>query len=166
MVLIAAAGGESYFCNGVIQMIGINKKVALACALMVGVAAPAIAQNEHQELVEALLDAAEGLAAENGYESTHGRYNGDLDAGAEETFTVDLDAGTSYFIVAQCDIDCSDIDMWIYDENGNLIDEDVLVDDTPIVEVTPMRDARFKIRVGMIDCSSEPCYYGVGVFGK
>lgn len=147
-------------------MIGINKKVALACALMVGVAAPAIAQNEHQELVETLLDAAEVLAGENGYDSTHGRYNGALDEDEQESFTLDLEAGTSYFIVAQCDIDCSDIDMWIYDENNNLVDEDVLVDDTPIVEVTPVRSARFKIKVGMIDCASEPCYYGVGVFGR
>lgn len=147
-------------------MAGIKAKFALACGLMVGISAPVVAQNEHQELVSSLLDAAEDLAAENGYSSTHSRYNGALDEGREDTITIDLDAGTSYFIVAQCDIDCSDIDMTLHDENGNLIDEDVLLDDTPIVEVTPIRNARFTITLSMIDCESEPCYYGIGVFGQ
>ena len=88
-------------------MAGIQSKIALGCALMLGVTAPLVAQNEHQELVSALLDAAEELAAENGFSSTHSRYNGALDEGREDTITIDLDAGTSYFIVGQCDIDCS-----------------------------------------------------------
>ena len=147
-------------------MAGIKAKFALACGLMVGISAPVVAQNEHQELVSALLDAAEELAAENGFSSTHSRYNGALDEGREDTITIDLDAGTSYFIVAQCDIDCSDIDMTLHDENGNLVDEDVLLDDTPIVELTPIRNARFTITLSMIDCENEPCYYGIGVFGQ
>jgi hypothetical protein len=147
-------------------MAGIQSKIALGCALMLGVTAPLVAQNEHQELVSALLDAAEELAAENGFSSTHSRYNGALDEGREDTITIDLDAGTSYFIVGQCDIDCSDIDLTLHDENGNLIDEDVLLDDTPIVEVTPIRNARFTLTMTMVDCESEPCYYGIGVFGQ
>ncbi len=145
-------------------------KIALsaagAMALVAGAGVPALAQNSHQDLVNSLLDAAEGLARNNGYNSTHSRYNGQLSEGQEKQVTIDLDAGTSYMIIAQCDGDCSDIDLWLYDENNNLIDEDVLDDDTPIVEVTPIRNARFRIRTRMITCNVEPCYYGIGVYGQ
>jgi hypothetical protein len=145
-------------------------KIALSAAGAVALAAsagvPAIAQNSHQDLVNSLLDAAEGLARNSGYNSTHSRYNGQLSEGQEKQVTIDLDAGTSYMIIAQCDGDCSDIDLWLYDENNNLIDEDVLEDDTPIVQVTPIRNARFRIRARMITCNVEPCYYGIGVYGQ
>lgn len=137
----------------------------LACVAAFTAAAPAMAQNEHQDLVASLLDAAADLAREQGYSSTHSRYHGDLYEGGEETVTVDLEANTSYMIIAQCDLDCSDIDLWLNDENGNLIDEDVLVDDTPIVEVTPVRSARFTIRTRMVTCDTNPCYFGIAVFG-
>lgn len=137
----------------------------LACALAFAAEAPAMAQNEHQNLVASLLDAAGDLARDNGYNSTHSRYYGDLNQGGEKTVTVDLDANTSYMIIAQCDTDCSDIDLWLNDENGNLVDEDVLVDDTPIVEVTPIRSARFTIRTRMVTCDTNPCYFGIAVFG-
>ena len=113
-----------------------------------------------------MLNLTQNIANQRGFSSTHNRYNGQLRAGQEETVTLDLNAGTSYMMVAQCDSDCSDIDMWLYDENGNLIDEDVLVDDTPIVEVTPIRNARFSLRARMISCSVQPCYYGIGVYAQ
>lgn len=137
-----------------------------ALALAIGAAVPTFAQNEHQDLVTALLNAAEQLARNNGYYSSHERYDGSLNEGQENTVTLNLNPGTSYMIVAQCDGDCSDIDLWLYDENGNLIDEDVLTDDTPIVEVTPIRRARFSIRARMITCDVEPCYYGIGVYSN
>ena len=151
-------------------MIGKKSKTVFAgvgaMALTLGAAVPVVAQNEHQDLVNTLLNAAERLARSSGYNSTHSRYNGQLREGQERTVTINLDRGTSYMIIAQCDGDCSDIDLWLYDENGNLIDEDVLVDDTPIVEVTPLRSARFSIRVRMVSCNVEPCYYGIGAYGQ
>lgn len=150
--------------------VGVMTKIVLsaagALALAAGAGVPALAQNSHQDLVNNLLDAAEGLARNNGYNSTHSRYNGQLNEGQEKSVTLDLDAGTSYMIIGQCDSDCSDVDLWLYDENNNLIDEDVLVDDTPIVEVTPIRNARFTIRARMVTCKVEPCYYGIGVYGR
>lgn len=151
-------------------MIGKTTKRVLAgagaLALAVGAAVPTFAQNEHQDLVRALLDAAESLARSNGYNSSHDRYSGSLNQGQEKRVTLDLDPGTSYMIIAQCDGDCSDIDLWLYDENNNLIDEDVMTDDTPIVQVTPVRPARFTIRARMVTCNVEPCYYGIGVYSN
>lgn len=149
-----------------------GKKVKLGAASLVaatialGAAAPTIAQNSYQQEVNRLLNLTQSLASSRGFSSTHSRYSGQLRSNQNETITLDLNAGTSYMIVAQCDRDCSDIDLWLYDENGNLIDSDVLVDDTPIVNVTPIRNARFSLRVGMITCNVQPCYYGIGAYGQ
>jgi len=142
--------------------------IATVCAAVValGAAAPTIAQSSYEQEVNRLLNLTQNIANGRGFSSSHSRYNGQLNNNREETVTLNLDAGTSYMMVAQCDRDCSDIDMWLYDENGNLIDSDVLVDDTPIVEVTPRRNARFSLRTRMITCSVEPCYYGIGVYAR
>jgi len=83
--------------------------------------------------------------------------------GEERSFNVGLNANTSYRIIAECDADCTDIDMWIYDENGNLIDEDVLEDAIPILDVTPIRSAEFTVRLQMFACSIEPCSFEIQV---
>ncbi|MEP3422034.1 MAG: hypothetical protein ABJN35_09895 [Erythrobacter sp.] len=139
---------------------------AAAALIALGAAAPTIAQSTYEQQVNRLLNLTQNLANSRGFSSSHARYNGQLRNGQERTVTLDLSAGVSYMMVAQCDNDCSDIDMWLYDENGNLIDEDVLVDDTPITEVTPIRNARFTLRTRMITCSVEPCYYGIGVYAQ
>ncbi|BDI61474.1 hypothetical protein [Qipengyuania nanhaisediminis] len=140
--------------------------LAGVAALALGAGAPITAQGVYEQEVNRLLDLTRNIASSRGFSSTHSRHNGQLNQGQEETVTLDLSAGMSYMMVAQCDRDCSDIDLWLYDENGNLIDEDVLVDDTPIVNVTPRRSARFSLRTGMINCSVQPCYYGIGVYGS
>lgn len=147
------------------KVLGAAATAAVAMVAVVGVT-PALAQNEHQQLVNQLLSMARDIAGDRGHSSTHSRYNGALNNGQTETVTLDLDAGTSYMVVGVCDGDCSDLDLWINDENGYEIDSDVLDDDTPILEVTPRRSARFSIRTKMISCSAEPCYYGLGVYGR
>ena len=144
----------------------IGAAIVSAAILFAGASVPITAQTNYEAQVNRLLNMTQSIANSRGYSSTHARYNGQLRAGQERTVTLDLNSGTSYMMIAQCDTDCSDIDMWLYDENGNLIDEDVLVDDTPIVEVTPIRNARFSLRTRMITCSVEPCYYGIGVYGQ
>lgn len=84
-------------------------------------------------------------------------FSGSLNQGQSRNYAVGLNANTSYMISAQCDQDCTDIDMWLYDENGNLIDEDTLDDDYPILEVSPIRSAEFQMRIQMFSCSIEPC---------
>ena len=84
-------------------------------------------------------------------------FTGALNAGQSRSYNVGLNANTSYMIVGQCDTDCSDIDMWLYDENGNMIDSDTLDDDVPVLEVTPIRSAQFSVRIEMFTCTVQPC---------
>jgi hypothetical protein len=63
---------------------------------------------------------------------------------------------TGYFmegevISAKCDVDCTDIDMYLYTELGVLVDSDVEYDDFPVV-VAPY-EGDFSIELTMPSCS-------------
>lgn len=90
----------------------------------------------------------------------------ELDQGNNHVFTFNFKKGYEYNILAVCDRDCSDIDLTIYDENGNFIAEDVNLNDTPWLQVTPYWTNNFQVRVDMVTCSQNPCYYGIGVFSR
>lgn len=81
-----------------------------------------------------------------------------------DTWTFWLDGGVDYTIVGVCDEDCSDIDLTIIDDDGDVIDEDILEDNFPIVSVSPRRDAAYTIEVDMYECDVEPCYFGIAIF--
>ena len=134
----------------------------LAAAL--ALAAPAGAQS-YAAQVRVQLDAAAEALREEGFGKTHDYEIDGLDVDEEDTFSVTLEADRAYAFVGACDADCSDIDFWLYDEAGDLLDADTSTDDVPIVRVTPGASGPFQIRVRMIECAVEPCYYGIGVFG-
>jgi hypothetical protein len=99
-------------------------------------------------------------------ERTHGYRFDSLDEGESGWFTLTLRADEDYVLFGACDVDCSDVDLWIYDENGNLIDSDVLADDYPIVEVSPRWTGEFDVRLKMYSCDVEPCRAGLAVYGR
>ena len=146
------------------------KRTALALAavagMLVSTTAAARPQDEWVAQVRRLLQTAGRTFESRGYSMTHRIYTGSLNQGANEMVSLDLEIGTQYQIMGACDTDCSDLDFVLYDSRGNQIDQDVELDDVPIVSVTPSRTATFRVKVTMATCSAEPCRYGIGVFGK
>ncbi|MGA1357124.1 MAG: protein kinase domain-containing protein [Prochlorothrix sp.] len=122
--------------------------------------------NPYQAQVDAQLEAARLALGLGDYGLSHDNYTSALEGGMTETLTLDLDQGQTYSIVAACDEDCSDLDLVLYDDNGNEIDTDTGTDDFPIVEVAPAWNATFSLEVQMYNCSATTCVYGVGVFSK
>lgn len=102
----------------------------------------------------------------DGYQLTHDPYLGRLAENEIESISIELDGGVAYALVGVCDNDCSDVDLYLYDENNYLIDEDIEMDDFPLIEVTPQWQGPFTVVVEMPRCSAEYCYYGVGAFGQ
>lgn len=90
-------------------------------------------------------------------------FSGWLNHGASRTHTMTLRRGVDYTFTGECDLDCSDLDLRLYDANGNLIDSDVLPDDYPVVSVTPRWTGGFGLRVTMARCSANPCAYEISV---
>lgn len=125
---------------------------------------PAFANTFTNQVKSQLLAIAQRV---NGsYQATHTPVIDQMEAGADDDYTVNLRSGISYAIVAVCDEDCSDLDLGLYDSRGNLVASDTDDDDLPVVQVNPRWTGKFTIRTKMAQCSSNPCYYGVGVFAR
>ena len=129
-------------------------------------ASVAPANNEWEVQVEAQINTAGSLFSDEGYTQRREPYTGSLGQAESYDFNVRLERGISYALLAVCDADCNDIDLMISDENGVEVDSDYQDDDLPIVEVRPKRSGTYRVHVYMANCSNEPCYYGVGSFGK
>jgi hypothetical protein len=104
--------------------------------------------------------------ASEGYELTHDIKFASLNDGRYDSYYFTLDRGTSYKICAVCDEDCGDLDLCIFDENGNEIECDESDDDLPIVSVSPKWTGRFRLWVKMYDCDIDPCRFGIAIFGR
>jgi hypothetical protein len=113
-----------------------------------------------------LLNQAASMFTTRGMRRTHQPYIGSLRTGASYNHAIQLNGGTSYSLVGVCDNDCSDLDLRLFDSAGREVDSDLLTDDTPVVSVQPRRTGTYTVRAIMTTCSSQPCRYGIGVYGR
>ena len=118
--------------------------------------------------VDHQLDAAVAEWADVGWVEVGDRYEGSLEGEDDDSFEIEVPVGRDLVIVGACDQDCSDIDLWAYAESDEAVAEDEAEDDVPILEVAA-RDARsgmLEIEVSMVDCSNDPCYWGIVVLAE
>jgi hypothetical protein len=102
----------------------------------------------------------------NGWHLSHDVMFGALDDGESEVTTAVLRANRTYYIIGECDYDCDDFDMSLYNERGVFIKEDVQPDDYSVLAVTPTRDRTFQIQARMAACAEDPCVYGVAIYTR
>lgn len=141
-------------------------RVLIAAGLLAGALQSA---EQYREVVKQQLTYIQGAMADEGFRRTHDYAYGELNSNAEETVNFELDEGVSYLAAAVCDQDCSDVDLFLLDENGNVVSEDQdegEEGDFAVVEVTPAWTGQFTLRVRMYACSVEPCHYGIAIFGR
>lgn len=119
-----------------------------------------------ERVVRQQLDNAGRVATDRGYQMSHEIFMGRLDDDSNESLNIPLDGGTQYILVGTCDQDCSDVDLTIYDPDGNEVDSDLETDDKPVLQLTASNSGRYRVKVSMVACSANPCRYGVGVWAK
>ena len=128
----------------------------VAAALIAG-AAPGNAQ-DWEELMERELRAR---AEELSLDLAGGEFwIGSL--GEDDSDARDLDLGPGDVVIAVCDNDCGDIDLYAYDAGGEEVDADVEEGAEPVLE--DLGGGSFEIEVYMVSCGAPPCYYALGVF--
>lgn len=74
--------------------------------------------------------------------------------------TGDMDfelTGGSYMIVGVCDESCGDLDIRLTTAEGELVGEDILDDDTPVVTFQAEPGAGYRATLGMSACGAETC---------
>jgi len=127
--------------------------------------APVLAQS-WSDVRDGQLAAGGAVFAEEGYEPNGFLHDGSMDDGDSDLVTVPLRANTDTVLVGVCDLDCEDLDLIVYDPNGQRVEEDVATDDVPIVIFTPRRTGNYRVTMQMIECTSEPCSYSLQVLTR
>ena len=67
-------------------------------------------------------------------------------ANASDIYNVTLKKGETFYIYVSVDGD-TDLDLFVYDENDNMVDSDVEGDDECLCVVTPKWTGKFKIKI-------------------
>jgi len=118
-----------------------------------------------EDRVIALLAKKTSAVEKQGYGMSHAPYVDKLSGGKDE-LRLTLQRDVEYTIIGVCDKECGDVDIRLYDENNNLVDEDVSANMTPTVRVNPQWTGRFTVQVEIYRCTRTPCYYAVGILAK
>lgn len=143
--------------------------VAVAAASVIGAAPVAVfAQTNWKAEVNGQLNSprlAERLAG-LGYSRSHEAVYNMVTPGERRSIRFNMYAGRTYEVIGACDNDCSDLDLFVYDENGVLVTSDVENDDHPIVIFTVQRTAKYRVDVVMTRCATFSCGWGVVAWAK
>jgi hypothetical protein len=137
-----------------------------AFSAILGLSAATPQQDPWYAQVQTLLTAdAEELAS---YDLTlsHRVMYGSLNDGGRSSFTAELTAGITYYILAECDEDCYDLDLKLYRYDWTLVVQDIGIDEYAVIRVTPNRTRTYRIQPVMASCERNPCRWGVGIFSN
>lgn len=134
------------------------------------VAAPGSAQS-YRQILQTQVDAVDGSLRDRGFRPDPNAFPSDLIAGfLDEGGTVGLEltlqSGASYVVVGVCDADCSDLDLAVTDASGNMLAEDELTDDVPVLEFNGPPGGVAMLLVTMYDCSVAPCGFAYKVYRR
>lgn len=93
-------------------------------------------------------------------------YIGSITSGQSTSRLVRLRSGVEYAFMAACDGYCSDIDLFLYDRTGALVDSDEGFDDYPLITYEPFNTSNYRLVVRMYNCSDSACGYAVGTLTR
>jgi hypothetical protein len=145
------------------------KKVLATTIAFAGMSVAPAAFAQPAEYIRQLanqLSQARSSYVPNNYRLVTGPDNDSLSQGDSDDYTVTLQGGRSYKLVGVCDNDCTDLDITLYDSDGDVVDRDLLDDDKPVVSVSGKSGGRYRMNVSMATCSTDTCYYSVAVYGN
>ena len=111
-------------------------------------AVPTVAEASLRDSISVLEQQVEVLAR-RGFECREHAMGTVLHDGETEEFELVLHAGAEYVIPGAGDSTTRDLDLEIYDENGNFIDGDDMLDALPFVVVEPAWSGTFTVRMTM-----------------
>jgi len=85
--------------------------------------------------------------------------------GEDDHYTMDLVVKSGREVVlAVCDADCGDIDLYLYDSKHEQKRADDNEDKEPTLETRGLAAGAYTVEVYMVACKVSPCYFAVGVY--
>jgi len=116
--------------------------------------------------IDAALAAVAGAYENAGYTVADAVEPDLLAAGGSYTVELYFPAGAKSVVLGLCDADCTDLDLTLFDENDNVVDQDFAVDAGPVVEVVPEWSGQFYVSVDMVDCLAADCLWSLVVYRR
>lgn len=144
----------------------------LAALLLAAALAPApLCAQDHRAVITAQLDTANSIMEAEGYARDilaipAGAQVGLIPAGQVVYLEIELEAGSSYLISGACDFDCTDLDLRLLDAEGEVVAEDIELDDIPLLEFVAPEGRRFLLGIAMESCSDDFCFFGYQVLRR
>lgn len=135
-----------------------------AAAWLVPLQTAAQAQNA-AALAEKLARAEQAYARE-GYARAAEALTGGLRQGGRERQVLSLRRGQAYRVLGVCDEACGDLDLRLYNQDGDLIDEDTRAVEDPMINIRPGPDGEMTVEVIMYACAAASCYYAISLFAR
>jgi len=93
-------------------------------------------------------------------------FTGRLPEGGSERITLSLDQDRDWEIVGVCDQACPNLDLALYGRDDEMLVEDRLPDDIPLLAVTTRAPGSFQLEIIMSECESDFCMWGVRPFSR
>ena len=148
-----------------------TRSAVLASIFLLTLATAARSQNAWRDILERQMTAVGNTVAGEGYRADNRAFHTDMIVGtlqddASVALEVDLEFGVEYMIVGACDNDCTDLDLSLVDLQGNVLFEDALDDDVPILRFTAPGGGTHFLLIDMYACSVEPCSFGYKVYRR
>ena len=119
-----------------------------------------------QTIILAQLQQAHAALGQQGFQMIDQPYSGGLRRGESWNVPAHLQPGVDYRIVGVCDRDCADLDLVVFDPQGAAITQDTSTTSQPVVGVQPGYAGAFTVQVLMYNCTVEPCYYAIALYGR
>jgi hypothetical protein len=142
-----------------------RKLVFTAFVVLLPLLAPVATAQSYAETVWTQLQAAYGSISDSGDYVLINHVIGKLSESSSSYWTFPLKAGEEYFVMAACDEDCSDVDLYVRID-GDIVASDATADDVPVVRFRAAKSGTHQIEVEMFECSNEPCFWGLSLFEK
>jgi hypothetical protein len=121
---------------------------------------------QYAQQLQAQIAVAEQALGTQGFRQIAGPFSGGLPQGQNQSFPVTLEQGGDYRIIGVCDSDCSDLDLSLRDQNNNVVQQDALADDHPVLQSQPAWTGPFMLDVTMYQCTRAPCFFTVVVYAR
>jgi len=119
-----------------------------------------------QNIILAQLQQASAALGQQGFQMVGQPATGGLSQGQVTDVPAQLNQGIDYRVLGVCDRDCGDLDLGLFDANGQLLTQDTSTTSQPFIGVQPSYNGNFVVRVNMYNCQVAPCYYAVALYAR
>lgn len=133
-----------------------------AAALVMGSATPALSQNIYiSQLYNQVLENSDVMGGAYALDSFGVQR---MLPGGKLRIPVDVPANARIAIMGDCDQDCIDLDLRVFDAQGAELGQDLLADNYPVVSVQMRAGTRIELELDMVNCDAVYCYAAYSVF--